>query len=88
MDYKESAMILQQQTMVWNMEFEDDDQIAKGFTYKGHRGFESFQKKDKEATVFVVLSDRFMVSIQLTAQSDTGNAKALLDKIKLESLMD
>jgi len=87
-DYKDAAMILEQQTMAWNMEYEDTDTYAKSFEYKGHRGWETFQKTDREAAVFLVLNNRYMVYASMTEQSGTDKVKEVLDKIALDKLVE
>jgi hypothetical protein len=85
-DYNAAYTLMAGLTMAWGMSMENDDEIAKGCTIKGHKGFETFKKKDKDANVVLGISDRFYVSANANNQSSTDLIKSALESIDIDAL--
>lgn len=85
-DYNAAYTLMAGLTMAWSMSIEDDEQVAKGCTIKGHKGFETYKKKDKDANVVLGISDRFFVSANANNQTSTEVVKSALESIDIDGL--
>ncbi|MCF8367989.1 MAG: hypothetical protein K9G76_03030 [Bacteroidales bacterium] len=89
LDYSASMMMYQAATAVWSteMSFEDDESIAKSVKWSEKiAGWEEYRKKDKEAKLFLGISERFFLSIEATGQSNMDFVKNVAKSMPLDKL--
>ncbi len=90
LDYNGAASMFTAATMMMNtgLEIENDDQIMRGtdLGIAGVKAYETFGKKDHQATLMTSVADRFFVTVEATGQQDTNLVKDVAKSLNLAEL--
>lgn len=88
MDYQGAASMYQASTMAWanGMSYEDDEQKAHGITIDNMNGWLSYNKVDQETQLIMGCKDRYLVTINITNNSNEDLAKDVFNALKLSDL--
>lgn len=91
-DYNASFQSLQGLTaaykMGWSSEDDNQKQQKVDLGVNDAAAYETIYKKDKHATMAIVVADRFMISIDMTGDNDEGNLKNVAKSINLGKLAE
>jgi len=88
-DYSAAYSLYSMAAAMWGlgMTIDTPEEKAKSINMSDKvRGWESFQKKDKSASVFLGVGSRFMLNVEADKQEDTEFVKALAGKVDLKAL--
>jgi len=72
--------------MAMGFEIDTSEEYIKKATIKGFPGVEEYNYEDKEASVMVLVADRFLVSLEQDNAKDTSELKAIAEKLDLKGL--
>lgn len=89
-DYNSAATLFMGATAMMSagLEVEDDNQLMRSFKpdKPGVKGLETFDKKERKATVLMGIGDRFLVTVEATGQTDTELVKSVATALDLGAL--
>lgn len=89
-DYYMAQAMYQAATTMFNMglEIDTNDEMLKGFDagVEGVKGIEKLEKKDREASVLVAVSNRFFINIEAENQNNTELVKQVCKSMGLAGM--
>jgi hypothetical protein len=87
-DYNQAFQVFQGLAMIWSMGIseENDERKAGTINYKGHKGWEEFNKKTKDAKILLGINDRFYLEVKAENQKDTDFLKSIIDEMNIADL--
>jgi hypothetical protein len=74
-------------TAAWNSNSESSEGYGKSVTIDGNAGFEAFEKESKHATLWVMVSNRYFLQIELQNQ-DPGELQEWVKRVDLKKLAE
>lgn len=88
MDYKGAASMYQGSTMAWSngMSYEDEEQKAHSISIDGMNGWLSYDKSNKETSLFLGINERYLVTLNITENDDEGLAEKIANSLNLKAL--
>ena len=72
--------------MSMSFEIDTSEEYTKKATIKGFPGMEQYNYEDKEATVIILVADRFLVSLEQDNAKDTSGLITIAKKLDLKGL--
>lgn len=72
--------------MALSFEIDTAEEYVKKANIKGFPGVEQYNYEDREASVMVLVADRFLVSLEQDNVKDTSELKAIAGKLDLKGL--
>lgn len=87
-DYTAATSVYQGLSTIWQvgLSVENDDEKTGTATVKGHKGFERFDKKNKEAELVLGVNNRFILTIRADNQKDVSLVKSVAESMDLPKL--
>ncbi len=88
-DYSAAFSLYTMSTAMWGMGMSVDtpEEKGKSITVGDMKGWESFKKKSKKASVVLGAGDRFLVAVDADKQENTDFVKSVAGKVDLKSLV-
>lgn len=86
-DYSEAEQLYQATTMPWSMgmSIDTNDEKANGVDINGFKGWEVYQKKDKEASIILGVHNHYIFSAQCT-DCTTEVLRSIVKSLNLSTL--
>ena len=72
--------------MAMSMEIDTSDEYIKKLTVAGYPGVEQYDRTDKSANVFILISERFILQIEGENFDDTSDLVSVAEKIDLKGI--
>lgn len=74
-------------TAAWNSDTSDEEGYAKSITIEDSPGFETFENNGKHGTLWLVIAQRYILQIEITAQ-DSPELQEWLKRIDLKKVAE
>jgi len=74
--------------MMRQFEIDTSDEYVKKIEVKGHPGIEKYEYDSKNASVMLLIAERFLIEIEISETENTNEAKEIAESLDLDKLAD